>query len=375
MPFALEGKTDVDETRVDSYEGFVPVQTPAEVMGRENRIYRGPVEEPILAPKPTFLKGQPDIPFRAVRMPIQLRLAKVAHALHLRRKLIVNTENSKLLLDSLRKTMVDTDAVLDNETLAALDPGKIAAAKSEAQRVAGVTLCVSTRHGGFGHFLLEGLSQLWAARHLDMRKVKVLIDSVPDDFNAPFLESFGVKPENVVRFAGRPMLFERLIVATQACILPRKISSAFWDVAGLVADHNRVDDPRRRLYVSRAYASKRRLLNESAVQKEFRDRGFEAVYPETLSAPDQLRLFAEAEWIAGPVGSGMFNAVFSPRSVKRIILAPSNFFTPNDMLISRDEAPMYFFSPVDGHSRKDPASADWTADLEGLREALRATFG
>jgi capsular polysaccharide biosynthesis protein len=75
----------------------------------------------------------------------------------------------------------------------------------------------------------------------------------------------------------------------------------------------------RRIYVSRELSHVRTpnyriLKNEAEVRELAVQRGFESVFPETLSFKDQIRLFDSAAVVVGPSGSGMLNTIFSPRN-------------------------------------------------------------
>ncbi len=75
----------------------------------------------------------------------------------------------------------------------------------------------------------------------------------------------------------------------------------------------------KRIYISRA-KDKRRLLNEEALWPLWEERGFELVFCQDLTTRDKVRLFAEAEVVAGPHGSGFINCIFSPLGTKLIEL-------------------------------------------------------
>lgn len=77
--------------------------------------------------------------------------------------------------------------------------------------------------------------------------------------------------------------------------------------------------PTRRLYISRA-KDKRRLLNEDALWPLWKERGFESIFCQDMTTRDKVRLFAEAEVVAGPHGSGFINCIFSPPGTKLIEL-------------------------------------------------------
>ena len=63
----------------------------------------------------------------------------------------------------------------------------------------------------------------------------------------------------------------------------------------------------RRLYVSRADASMRRVANEPELVAALAERGFETVLPGELGLAEQMRAFAEAAVVLGPHGSGLVN--------------------------------------------------------------------
>ncbi len=80
----------------------------------------------------------------------------------------------------------------------------------------------------------------------------------------------------------------------------------------------------RRIYISRARAKSRRVTNESEVASLLERSGFQAVLLEELSVAEQARLFADAEWIVGPHGSGFANLVFCSSGAKVLeIFAPA----------------------------------------------------
>jgi capsular polysaccharide biosynthesis protein len=78
----------------------------------------------------------------------------------------------------------------------------------------------------------------------------------------------------------------------------------------------------RRLFISRADAAKRRLLNEPELHPMLREKGFEIVQLRDLSFRQQAELFNAAEVIIGPHGAGLANLVFARAGVKVLELVP-----------------------------------------------------
>jgi hypothetical protein len=71
-------------------------------------------------------------------------------------------------------------------------------------------------------------------------------------------------------------------------------------------------EPRRRLYISRADAPDRRVVNEPELLHLLADFGFERVTLSNKSVPEQIRLFQSAEFIIAPHGAGTTNLLFAP---------------------------------------------------------------
>lgn len=78
----------------------------------------------------------------------------------------------------------------------------------------------------------------------------------------------------------------------------------------------------KRIYISRragmASARKRRCTNEEEVCKALASVGFDIVIPDVLSVAEQVAAFANADFVIGPAGAGMFNSVFCRPGTKLI---------------------------------------------------------
>jgi capsular polysaccharide biosynthesis protein len=69
--------------------------------------------------------------------------------------------------------------------------------------------------------------------------------------------------------------------------------------------------PGRRIYVTRGRERNNRTVrNEDEVVALLSERGFEVIDPAKLPVAEQIRTFAEAEWIVGPHGAGLANTAF-----------------------------------------------------------------
>lgn len=67
---------------------------------------------------------------------------------------------------------------------------------------------------------------------------------------------------------------------------------------------------KNKIYISRKYANKRRVINEDDVIEFMISRGFKIIYAEKLSFVDQVLLFKDAEILVGLHGAGLVNMLF-----------------------------------------------------------------
>ena len=79
----------------------------------------------------------------------------------------------------------------------------------------------------------------------------------------------------------------------------------------------------KRIYISRARARARHIINEDAVIQLLDKLGFQTVYLEEMSTIDQVALFANAQVVVAPHGSGLTNLVFcSPKTITIELFSP-----------------------------------------------------
>ena len=73
----------------------------------------------------------------------------------------------------------------------------------------------------------------------------------------------------------------------------------------------------------------RRCVNEDEVWEFFKARGYEEVFCENLSMEEKIGLFRGAKKVAGPIGGGMVNTIFSPPETQVISINSPTFFDIN----------------------------------------------
>lgn len=239
----------------------------------------------------------------------------------------------------------------------------------------------------FGMWVLKCLPRLRVLSLLADAAIDVVVPTnVPDKFLS-LMEGLGVGPERVVFHNPQGIsTFRRLIV-------PPKIyktgSSRYGNPFEVFCTGIRQGDshPSRltvpgtgpsRIYVSRRGNQRRRLSDEKAVEQLFAERGFQIVEPSRLTAVETLSLFRHCEFIAGSLGSGLYNVLFSEHPAKALVLTPpvtkfqNLFVTMHHVCSAKGGAAGFVFGRKVAGSSSDGDVFDytWEIDMSRLRETL-----
>ena len=127
-----------------------------------------------------------------------------------------------------------------------------------------------------------------------------------------------------------------------------------------------------RLYISRRKASRRKVLNENAVEQMLVAHGFIALCFEDYTFEEQVRLCANAKILVGIHGAGLANMVFLPNQATVVELRKFDnghnyFFTHLASTIGLDYHLLYCAAQDEQQSVQD---ADLWVDLASLQAVL-----
>lgn len=186
----------------------------------------------------------------------------------------------------------------------------------------------------YGHFITEGLSCLWPL--LDMvdstefdgfvlQFPAMYVPRVVKPFQRDLWKVFGISPSDILHVE-EDTVFESLAVPERALWMN---AAHFSEMDGIYERIRRTFAPAsapaspagKRLYLSRSKQENRSIPFEQEVESLFTKSGFDVLYPELLSAPQQISLFSEAAVIAGFSGSQLHNIVFTRPGTSLIELA------------------------------------------------------
>jgi capsular polysaccharide biosynthesis protein len=184
-----------------------------------------------------------------------------------------------------------------------------------------VVLLTSAEPGNFGSFLYREIVKWLNVRHgPDAWRLLV---HLPNRSFEDLLELAGAPMDRVIRHDIHTVYrIEQAIapgVRAPFAFLDPQMRALFAAMREKCATGERG----RRIYVSRLSVSAinpngRVMRNEAEFSSRLKTAGFERVEPEQLSARQQIALFASADFVLGPSGSGMFNCVFCRPGTKLV---------------------------------------------------------
>lgn len=212
----------------------------------------------------------------------------------------------------------------------------------------------------YAHFLVEVLPRLLLNRDALPDDAPILLHESARPRATTILATAGLDPARITWIGREPVRVEALYWPTPNTLHPLHHSPHIFPCLRTIAEQQGCFQPRRRLFVSRADADRRRLLNEHAVFETLAPWGFERVLPGEMPFANQVRMFAEARVVVAICGAGLANMVFMPPGGTVVMMSPSS-------------VPGYFFWDV-AHHRDIELIAVWGRNDDAPSPRQHADF-
>lgn len=268
--------------------------------------------------------------------------------------------------------VMDGVVSLPHNLVHAEDGDRVLTYDGEVTALDGTYLFLGQAHIHFGHFLLEGLSRLWALNLLPAPlrdTIRVLVyEPHLRPFATALLERLGIGPERIVH-ANSALQVEHLIVPETAMrthhwIRPQMLS--VWD--RMAGEAETPANSPTHVFLSRPPGSNRDVENLAEIESLFAEHGYAVVYPGRLSIAEQITLMRGASHVAGLVGSQTYLCMFQKPGGTNLFMAPRNFFLVDDALISTMRR--HHMSVVLGSQIDKRTGANWRMAAPLVRAAL-----
>jgi len=283
-----------------------------------------------------------------------------------------------------RGRFVDGICQGDGVVLALTDPGRLPAPQSFDGTA--VSLC-SLWGNGYFHWLLEVLPKLLLIARAGYRfqDIGLFVVRQRNVQLLEFLEFLGIPGERVYDWQGAAHLLPRRLLAVSSLEHydyrqnPTGILVEPWASRAMHARFSRPRAPGahgRRIYIDRAHASLRRVLNNTDVKAALAPHGFEFLALERLNLAQKQALFADAEMVVGPAGAGFANLLFCHPGTQVLVFYQQGFETNSFWSLCNNNR-LGHFHLVCAPPQDQPASVhtntindDFQIDIDALTRTL-----
>ena len=204
----------------------------------------------------------------------------------------------------------------------------------ELEQISGTVAAIASLSGhNYFHWMVDILPRLELLRRSGVSWQAIdwiWINSVQHPFQQETLEALGIPASKLLSSDRHPYIQAELVVPSFAGHLGwlepwalRFLRDTFLPLGEQVRPIQ--DRPFDRIYISRANANHRRVLNEAEVIEQLQPLRFVPVRLETLSFAEQVALFAQAKVIVAPHGGGLTNLLFCQPGTVVVELASPHY--------------------------------------------------
>ena len=247
-------------------------------------------------------------------------------------------------------------------------------------------LSLNGLENNYYHFIVEYFARLFLFIRSGLKADYYLIPNSLS-FHKELHEIIGIESDRILTVeAGQVVTANKILVPTYINNYVSYVASGFrrydkmwlphWlrDAYLLVAKKFEITDKPTYIYISRAKASYRKVLNEEEVINVLSRNGFKPVLLEEISLEAQIRLFMSAIRIVAPHGAGLVNMSWCTKRAHILEIYPSRYSDPSFRLQADLLGHCYSFirSEYAGDYSADPQFMNLVVDINLLREWIVA---
>ncbi|RUR54372.1 glycosyltransferase family 61 protein [Vreelandella populi] len=215
------------------------------------------------------------------------------------------------------------------------------------------------------HWLTAHLPKLlWLRNHNLLHKV-----ILPPNRTAAMNDSLrmlGLDPDDFITYdENQPLFVKQLTVMDTDRFRPellRLIPTAY----GV----HEAETPYRRILISRAKASRRKLINEEEIWSLLEPHGFQRVFMEDLTFQEQVTLMKETSVLVAPHGAGLTNMMFCPQGAQIVEIADLDFPNPNFYALASAMKHQYWIINAQSEGDAHPLEKNMYVDPIVIKEML-----
>lgn len=231
----------------------------------------------------------------------------------------------------------------------------------------GSTLLLATPASwkNYFHWVVNALPRL---RQVDPTSFDQVITPLCRPFHQQALAALGVAAEQIVEARSDSHFHCNSLTTVSPFPLHRLQRGDESYLRGIINIHP--STPKRRLYLSRGDAWRRRIRNEAGLVKLLTQHRFEVVSLAGWSMTQQAQLFAQAEAVVAPHGAGLTNLIFAPPSCEVVELFASNYRHPQFQHLCQ-HLQLSYHEHISPTKESDP---DFDCNLDSLEPLFTQLF-
>ena len=217
-----------------------------------------------------------------------------------------------------------------------------------------VVSVTQSNDAAYGHFISEVIPRLNLAERYCGNDALVYTSNRYAQYEEA-LEIVGCKKDRIVSSDVFPLIGAKratipVFRPTPGYVYPTEFIDVFNTIKKRVLGSEISDETGgSRIYISRKYLNKSRIASEDEFIEFLVEKGFDVVYPESLSFADQVRTFHNADVVLGPHGSGMFSCVFCRPGTRVIDIQPESINSSLFLVMSSFDIDYRIVTSITGH--------------------------
>lgn len=254
------------------------------------------------------------------------------------------------------------------------------------EKIAGKVVILSGLAGHvYYHWMIDILPRLEILRRSGIELEEIdwfVVNNIDRNFQKETLKFLGI-PTNKIKISDdhSHIEAEELIVPSFPGHLDwvPKATITFLRKTFLSAIDNKSSKYPQRIYVSRAQARGRVVINEDQVIDLLSELGFQTVFLEELSVLEQVALFANTKVIVSPHGSSLTNIVFCRPGTTVVELFSPNYLRTDYWMLSQQLKLQHYYTvgesfdcfPLRNLMYQNSLTEDILVNINSLRQTLK----
>ncbi|MFP5271826.1 glycosyltransferase family 61 protein [Coleofasciculus sp.] len=210
---------------------------------------------------------------------------------------------------------------------------KVASIVGKTEHVSGVCTVMRSeeeRKTNHYHTLVDAIPRLYLLNQPEYKKIdkiKLLLSSEPTTIERFFIKKLA--PQNLkitvvenpeIFYLAEQLIFPSFLSSSDGGCLPSVYLEYFRDKVLPKRESKKAN----RIFISRANARWRYMINEAELFEALKPYGFKKYFLEDMSIEDEIELFYDADYVVGTFGAGLTNMIFSHK-IKVLELFASEF--------------------------------------------------